>query len=120
MTTIDFFRRAENVGTYAAGHPIFEEGDVGEYMCAIQDGEVEIRLGDKVIDRHGPGVIFGEMALLEKKPRSASAVAATDCRLVPIDKSYFMRLVQQTPFFALQVMEILSDRLRRQTEAASG
>ena len=54
-------------------------------------------------------------AFIDHRPRSASAVARTPCLLVPIDEKQFQFMVQQTPFFALQVMRVLTERLRRQT-----
>jgi CRP-like cAMP-binding protein len=53
------------------------------------------------------------MALLDKTPRSATAVAKTDCKLVAVDERRFKFLVQQTPHFSLQLMRIIADRLRR-------
>ena len=65
------------------------------------------------------GGIMGELALIDSKPRSASAVAKTDCRLVPLDDKQFIFLVQQTPFFAIRVMRIMAERLRRETQSHS-
>ncbi len=113
MPQIELFRNSTDTQNYAAGEVIFHKGDPGSQMYAVQDGTVEIRVGDRVIQTHGPGDIFGEMALIDSQPRSATAVAATDCRLVPIDERRFMFLVQQTPFFAIQVMRVMADRLRR-------
>jgi CRP-like cAMP-binding protein len=62
------------------------------------------------------GGIVGEMALVDKAPRSANVVAKTDCVLVPIDEAAFMRHVHSTPFFALQVLRITVKRLRQQME----
>ena len=73
---------------------------------------VEIRVGGDLVDTHGPGEIFGEMALIDSQARSASFTAKTDCRLVPVDERRFLFMVQQTPFFALNVMQVLADRLR--------
>ena len=56
--------------------------------------------------------IFGEMALIDNEPRSATAVAITDVELVPISEKQFLFLVSQTPYFALKVMRILAQRLR--------
>jgi CRP/FNR family cyclic AMP-dependent transcriptional regulator len=53
------------------------------------------------------------MALIDQSPRSATAVAKTDCKLAPIDRRRFEFMVQQTPFFSLTVMKIMADRLRR-------
>ena len=113
MATIELFRNSIDTQNYPAGEVIFRQGDTGELMYAVQKGTVEIRLGERVIQTHGPGDIFGEMAIIDNQPRSATAVAATDCRLVPIDEHRFMFLVQQTPFFAIQVMRVMADRLRR-------
>jgi CRP-like cAMP-binding protein len=113
MTTIDLFRNSTDTRNFAAGEVIFHQGDPGKIMYAVQDGTVDIRVGDRVIQSHGPGGIFGEMAIIDDQPRSATAVAATDCRLVPIDERRFMFLVQQTPFFAIQVMRVMADRTRR-------
>ncbi|HEX9012002.1 MAG TPA: cyclic nucleotide-binding domain-containing protein [Anaerolineaceae bacterium] len=113
MATLDLFHNSTDTQNYAAGEVIFHQGDAGKLMYAVQEGTVEIKMGDRVIQTHGPGGIFGEMALIDDRPRSATAIAASDCRLVPIDERRFMFLVQQTPFFAVQVMRIMADRLRR-------
>ena len=62
------------------------------------------------------GGVFGEMALVENRPRSATATVKSDAKLVPIDRNRFMFLVQQTPFFALQLLTIVTERLRRFVE----
>ena len=112
-TTIDIFKYEKNVEYYAAGDTIFEAGDEGHYMYVIQDGEIEILVNGKVIDSMGPGGVFGEMALIDRSPRTATARARTDCRVVPIDETRFMNHVHRTPFFAIQVMRIMNERLRR-------
>lgn len=61
----------------------------------------------------GPGQIVGEMALVDHSPRSATAVARTSCKVVVVPEKRFLFLVQQTPFFALQVMRVMAERLRR-------
>jgi CRP-like cAMP-binding protein len=65
------------------------------------------------VEELGSGGVFGEMALIDTGTRSATAIAKTDCRLVPINERRFQFLVQQTPNFALQLMRIIADRLRR-------
>lgn len=112
-TTIEIFKYEKNVEYFAAGDTIFQAGDEGHYMYVIQDGEVEVLDGERIIDNVGPGGVFGEMALIDRSPRSATVRAKTDCRVVPIDESKFMNHVHRTPFFALQVMRIMNDRLRR-------
>lgn len=89
-------------------------------MYVVFDGEVEIRAGNNELEIGGPGTIFGEMALIDDAPRSATVIARTDCRLVEIDRRRFEFMVQETPFFALAVMKIMADRLRRvNTKVAS-
>jgi CRP-like cAMP-binding protein len=82
-------------------------------MYVVTEGEVNILLGDQILDVLGPGGIFGEMALIDSSPRSASAIAKTDCKLVPVSRQRFTFLVQQTPYFSLEVMHVMAERLRR-------
>lgn len=118
-TTMNLFRNAKDAQPYAAGQVIFTKGDPGDVMYVVQEGEVEIILDDQVIDRHGPGSIFGEMALIDASPRSATAVAASDCKLVVLNAQRFEFLVQQTPHFATTVMKIIVERLRRRMAAVT-
>lgn len=98
--------------TYNAGSPIFTVGDEAEELYIIEKGKVEIRLGNRLLATLDENAIFGEMALIDDKPRSATAVAATDVKLVPISEKQFLFLVSHTPFFALKVMRVLAGRLR--------
>jgi CRP/FNR family cyclic AMP-dependent transcriptional regulator len=113
MVTIDLFRNEDNTRNFAAGETIFREGDVGDYMYVVVAGDVELLVRGKRVEQLSAGGVLGEMALLDKTPRSATAMAVTACRLVPIDERRFMFLVQQTPNFSLQLMRIIADRLRR-------
>jgi CRP-like cAMP-binding protein len=99
--------------SFAAGQFVFKAGEPGETMYIITEGEVEIRGGSATLDTAGPGSIVGELALIDDEPRSATVVAKTDCRLVPVDRRRFEYMVQETPFFALAVMKVIADRLRR-------
>ena len=113
MNLLNLFKDSDNLINYHAGSTIFSEGDPGDQMYVVIDGEVEARIGHEVIDVFGPGNIVGEMALIDEKARSASAVAKTDCRLAAVDEKSFLFMVQQTPNFSLLLMRILVDRLRR-------
>src|SRR5262249_10068548 len=114
MIKINIFDKATDSEHYTAGQTIFTANDTGISMYAVLEGEVDILIQNKVVETATPGSIFGEMALIEPdRRRSATAVAKTDCKLVPIDQKRFTFLVQQTPFFALEVMQIMADRLRR-------
>jgi len=81
-------------------------------MYVVMEGETEILDGPLLLEVAGPGSIVGELALIDDVPRSATVVAKTDCRLVPVDRKRFQYMVQETPFFALAVMKVLADRLR--------
>lgn len=113
METLTLFRHATDFESFPAGKVIFKAGEPGDVMYVVKEGEVDIMIGDKVIATEGPGAIFGEMALIDAKPRSATAIAKSDCQLVPIDKKRFTFLVQQHPYFSLHVMKLMADRLRK-------
>lgn len=112
-TTTGLFRNSTDFESYPAGKVIFDEGEVGNQMFVVKDGEVDIVVHGRVVETIGAGGMFGEMALIEGAVRSARAVARTDCALVPIDERRFTFLIQQTPQFGLQVMKIMAERLRR-------
>jgi CRP/FNR family cyclic AMP-dependent transcriptional regulator len=97
---------------YKAGDVIFKEGDAASELFIIQSGEVEIRLGNRALEKLPQYSIFGEMALIDAAPRSATAVAASDVKLVPVTEKQFLFLISNTPHFALNVMRIMARRLR--------
>jgi CRP-like cAMP-binding protein len=110
---LNLFRYAENTQTFAAGETIFTEGTTGREMYVVLEGSVYIRVGNKTLDVTGPGGVFGEMALIDSSARSATAIAKDDCTLAPVDEKQFLRMVERTPLFTLNVMQILAGRLRR-------
>jgi CRP/FNR family cyclic AMP-dependent transcriptional regulator len=100
---------------FKAGDVIFKQGDPAHELFIIQNGEVEIRLGDRVLETLSQYGIFGEMALIDGAPRSATAVAVTDAKLVPVGEKQFLFLVSNTPHFALNMLRIMARRLRATT-----
>jgi CRP-like cAMP-binding protein len=98
--------------SFKAGEIIFREGDPAEELFVVKTGTVEIRLGNRLLDTLPERSIFGEMALIDHGPRSATAVAATDATVVPVGEKQFLLLVSRTPYFALNVMRVLVQRLR--------
>jgi CRP/FNR family transcriptional regulator, cyclic AMP receptor protein len=106
------FYNAKSFKDVTAGTVIFEEGTTGSEMFGIVEGEVEVRLPSGAARRLGPDETFGEMAIVDSSPRSATVVAVTDTKLAVIDRHRFLFLVQETPMFALQVMSSIADRLR--------
>lgn len=114
---IGLFRHAKDVVSFTAGQTVFRQGDPGDLMYVVQSGEVEVLYNGQRLETLGEGNIFGEMSLINEEPRSVSIVALTDVRLVPIDLKHFMFLVEETPYFAVQVMKISR---RRSPEPPSG
>ena len=98
----------------APGDVIFKNGDAPDKMYVVVSGEVQIQLGDAVIVPQGG--TFGEMALIDGSPRSATVTAKTDSEVAAIDKRTFILLVDEMPYFALFVMRNMVDRLRRMNE----
>jgi CRP-like cAMP-binding protein len=98
--------------SYKAGEIVFREGDPATELFIIKEGRVDILSGNRLLDSIDGNGIFGEMALIDAAPRSASAVAASDVTVVPISEKQFLFLVSQTPFFALNLLKVLARRLR--------
>ena len=97
---------------FKAGSVIFREGDEAHELFVIKSGQVRIQMGNRTLNELAADSIFGEMALIDGEPRSATAIAMTDVELVPVSEKQFLFLVSQTPYFALKVMRVLARRLR--------
>ena len=102
---------------FPAHSRIFMEGDQGDGLYVIKDGLVEIvhLAGTEVrnvFSRLGPGEIFGEMAVIESRPRSATAIAAQDTRVFFIPREEMRMLLQHSPGLAFNVLQEISRRLR--------
>lgn len=95
------------------GGVIFSAGDTGNEMYVVRSGQVELRIGDTVLETVGPGGILGELALVDPAPRSASAIAGPDCALARVDAAAFDDLVRRVPGLALEVMRVMARRLRK-------
>ncbi len=112
VKVLGVFKAATDNRDVPAGTVIFEAGSTGEEMYGVAEGRVELRLPDGRAVTIGPDETFGEMALVDRSARSATATALEDCKLAVIDKRRFLFLVHETPTFALQVMASLAERLR--------
>jgi signal transduction histidine kinase len=110
-------RRIAREQTFAAGQEIFREGDNGDGVYVVRDGLVEI---SGLVDQHvrlvfsevGPGDLFGEMAVIEDKPRSACAVAKANASVYFIPRADMLALVERSPALALTLLREISRRLR--------
>jgi CRP/FNR family cyclic AMP-dependent transcriptional regulator len=112
MSVIDLLPSDAHLITLPEGEVMFAQGDRGELMYVVAEGEAQILLEGKVVETVGPGGILGEMALIDAEARSAIAITKTRCVLIPIDEKGFTDLVTRQPEFALQVMRVLAYRLR--------
>ena len=81
-------------------------------MFVLATGSAEVIVNNRVVEELQHGNIVGELGIVSPGPRSATVVATTDCEFVAVDEKRFQFLVQQTPFFATQVMRVLAERLR--------
>ena len=100
------------VRDFKAGDVIFRRGDPAHELFIVQSGEVEIRLGNRVLETLPQYSIFGEMALIDSAPRSATAIASSDAKLVPVSEKQFLFLISNTPYFALNELRVMARRLR--------
>jgi CRP-like cAMP-binding protein len=103
---------------FPAHEALFHEGDPGYTLYVIVSGHVHIQTttasGETVhLARRGPGEHFGELSLIDGKPRMADAVTDDPCELLMLDHAHFVRCVEQSPRLALSVMACLADRLRQ-------
>ena len=115
MAGFDILKGERDVRSFDAGQTIFAEGVAADAMYAVIDGEVDIVWRGEVLETVREGGIFGELALVDEGPRSAGAIARTTCRVAVIDAKRFAVLVRQTPYFAVDVMQVMAERLRRRT-----
>jgi CRP/FNR family cyclic AMP-dependent transcriptional regulator len=97
---------------FAGGGVVFIKGDAGDIAYVVASGSIEIRESGRVIETMGPGELFGEMALIDSEPRSASAVAVGATELLVIDRTEFDRRLREEPDFAINVMRLMARRLR--------
>jgi len=110
---INLFRNSREALSLESGEVLFREGDSGDTMFAVAEGQIALARAGTVIEDVGPGGILGEMALIDSAPRSATATATAPTRVVRVDQQHFTYLVHEHPTFALQVMTIMAERLRR-------
>ncbi|MBD2102846.1 cyclic nucleotide-binding domain-containing protein [Leptolyngbya sp. FACHB-261] len=110
---VRIFQRQLEPKLFSAGEVIFEEGQPGDVMYGILEGEVDLVVNGKTVETIKTGDVFGEGALVHQDGlRASTAIAKTDCNLAFLDQKRFLFAVQETPMFALEVMRSFSNRLR--------
>ncbi|MGH7006475.1 MAG: Crp/Fnr family transcriptional regulator, partial [Alphaproteobacteria bacterium] len=103
------------------GRTIFRKGSAGRSLMAVLQGAVKIctvsRSGrEAVLNVIGPGYVFGEIAVLDGGPRTADAIAGSDCEILVLDRRDLVPVMRASPDFAQRLLEILCGRLRRTSE----
>jgi CRP/FNR family transcriptional regulator, cyclic AMP receptor protein len=119
MNTLEFFSEDTPYKEYKAGELIFREGEPGDTMYIIKEGAVEVSVAGEKFVVGQQGDLLGEMAMIDSSARSATALAKTDCKLIELNEKQFAFQVQRTPIFAIFVMKILVERLRKMNKILS-
>jgi CRP-like cAMP-binding protein len=105
---------------YEDGETIIRQGEVGDCMYVIQDGEVEILVesggGEIPLAVRGEGDFIGEMAIFDRDVRSATVRAKGQVRMLTVDRKNFLRRIHQDPSLAFRIVETMSRRIRELTE----
>lgn len=108
---------------YADGDVICQQGETGDCMFIVQAGRVAVVHEEPeaqiVLRELGPGDIFGEMAIFERQPRSATVRARGSARVLTLDRRAFLRGVHSDPSLAYQILQTMSRRVRGLTEELS-
>jgi CRP-like cAMP-binding protein len=97
---------------FREGDRIIKEGAPGTTMYAVLEGEVAVAVGRRIIEKLGPGGVFGEMALVDQLPRAATAVARAECILLSMNRPQLVQLVKANPTIGMAMMRAVAERVR--------
>ncbi|MGE5266045.1 MAG: Crp/Fnr family transcriptional regulator [Deltaproteobacteria bacterium] len=103
--------------SFDAGEKVFKQDDPAIHLYVVRSGRIQIVTYGTVLENVGPGGVFGEMALIDEAPRSAAAVAKEPTEVLELSRAQFLALIQETPEFALHIMAVLANRIRRMNES---
>jgi len=115
----NLFKHDTDTTNLALGEILFNQGEAGDCMYVIIEGAVDIIVNHEVVEHSTSGSLLGEMALIDKSPRAATVVATEPCRLAKVDERRFNFIIQNNPFFAKHVMQILVNRVRQMGQLRS-
>ncbi len=113
IVTVSIFQKQPDPKVFSAGQVIFEEGQPGDEIYGILEGQVDILVNGKIVETIETGEVFGVGVLVGVKNRTYTAIAKVDTKLVFLNEQRFLFAVQETPMFALEVMKSYSERLSR-------
>jgi len=103
---------AQTMVRYERNHTIVKEGQTGVLMYVVVEGRVAVSIQGKLVEKIGPGGVFGEMALVDRTPRLATVVSETDCGLLAIGRNTFLDLIKASPDFAVSLLGAVGERAR--------
>ena len=98
---------------FPAGRVIMSAGAVGAFMYVVLEGRVAISVGNSLVERVGPGGMFGELALVDRSARAATATADTDCALLAINRNEFLKLIKTKPAFGASLLKSIALRMQQ-------
>ncbi len=113
VLTVSIFQKQSDPKVFSAGQVIFKEGQPGDELCGILEGEVDILVNGKIVETLETGEVFAVGVLVGVKNRTYTAIAKVDSKLIFLDEKGFLFAVQETPMFAVEVMKSYSKRLSR-------
>ena len=112
MRLPNIFEKETTPVYYSAGSVIFSEGQKRDRMYVVRTGEVDLLVRGQLAETVPEDGFFGELAMIDDSPRTVTAVAKTDCALIPISEKQFVFLGQEIPLFALIIMRSMGRRIR--------
>jgi len=119
-TQLRAVRRAINEVAVAKDTILVAEGTEGDQFSYILEGTAAVRRQGRVVARLGPGNYFGELSLLDGRPRSATVVSTSPMRLLVLDRKRFESLLDSTPALATKLLHAMAARLREADARAFG
>ena len=111
----NIFEKDTTLLSYSAGSVIFSEGQKRDRMYVVKAGEVDLLVRGQLAETVPEDGFFGELAMIDDSPRTVTAVAKTDCTVIPISEKQFLFLSQEIPMFALIIMRSMGRRIRHRT-----
>ena len=112
MNLANLFKLDDDLRVVAQGERLLSAGGKSHTMFVLIEGELEIKVNGRSVEIVEPGGAVGEMSLIEDLPISADVIAATESKVALVDQKRFQFLVQNHPFFAIEVMKTIARRLR--------
>ena len=113
MLFFDMFRQDPEFVRVRKGEILFREGEAGEKMYVLIEGEAEVTIAGLFFEKCTVGSFVGELAVIDGSPRSGTVTATKNCKFVAIDRERFHFLVEEAPRFAIDVMRVMAERLRK-------